>query len=854
MRNRTGKKPELLAPAGQWQALRAAAANGADAVYLGLGEFNARMRAENFAADDLGKAVEFLHARNVRCYVTLNTLIFSRELPRLQELIRQIVRAGADAVIVQDIGLVALIRNIAPDLSIHASTQMTLSDARSIAQMGKAGVSRAILPRELSIEQIGKIAAGTDVELEVFVHGAMCISYSGQCLASRSMFNRSGNRGQCAQVCRLPYTLVVDGEPADLGNRKYLLSPCDLAGYDRIGPLMKAGVGGFKIEGRLKSEHYVATATAFYRRAIGAAWAGKEFKFAPDELVRLTQSFSRGFTHGFLDGANHRELVGGLYPRRLGLPAGTVTAVSKKSVVVKLGKSPGESPIALKPGDGVVFDDGSMEQNQPGGRIYAARPYPAAGAARTKLAGQYIELEFAREMDLAAVAVGSTIWLTDDPAWRKEVEKSWSRDLPARRQALRLTVHANAGQPLKARLTDESGRAAEVCSDQPLEQARKHPLTVDILREQFGRLGDTPFELAGVELIGPAGKAESLPVMAPVSVLNALRRKAVEIFQGQTREAVDRQVSEADALAELRGRAAGRRAPEQDRPATPSLIALVRDAEQLSAVIDWAGAGEKSAPPAIWLDLGRGGDLASVVSTARTAGLFVGAACPRISKPGEDDLLEKIVEAGPDAVLVRGLGQIGFFRSTRPELPLVGDFSLNAVNELSVDYLAGLGLRRVAPGLDADLPELADLCSQVDPALLEAVIHLHVPLFHTGHCLAAANLKGGTDCDRCNRPCRTTRLALRDRLGEDHPILIDVAGRNTVYRSKPQSAGRNIGELIQAGVRNFRVELLLEDKAQTAALLDYYSGLLGGQKPPPPPKALRLIGWKASDEPNWPNQ
>src|SRR5687768_2170591 len=261
-------RPELLAPAGDWEAMRAAVANGADAVYFGLSNFNARARAHNFTVEELPDVMRFLHARNVKGFVTLNTLIFSDELPAVAEFVKAVASAGADAVIVQDLGLVRLIKRISPTLPVHASTQMTLTEPRGIDFVTKLGVERVVLARELSLDDIRKVTGGTDVPVEVFVHGALCVAYSGQCLTSEALGGRSANRGQCAQACRLPYELIVDGQKRDLGDKAYLLSPQDLAAYDLIAPLIDAGVISFKIEGRLKTPEYVANITRYYREAI----------------------------------------------------------------------------------------------------------------------------------------------------------------------------------------------------------------------------------------------------------------------------------------------------------------------------------------------------------------------------------------------------------------------------------------------------------------------------------------------------------------------------------------------------------------------------------------------------------
>src|SRR5579864_5377475 len=236
------KLPELLAPAGDWECARAAVENGADAIYFGLERFNARMRAHNFTVGDLPKLMEFLHGRGVRGYVTFNTLVFENEMADAGGYLRSIIAAGVDAAIVQDVGVCRLIRQLSPDFPIHASTQMTITSAAGAAFARELGCQLVVLARECSIKEIAAMAGPTSLPLEVFVHGALCVAYSGQCLTSEALGGRSANRGECAQACRMPYDLISDGKPVPLGNRKYLLSPQDLAGLEVLSELLRLGV------------------------------------------------------------------------------------------------------------------------------------------------------------------------------------------------------------------------------------------------------------------------------------------------------------------------------------------------------------------------------------------------------------------------------------------------------------------------------------------------------------------------------------------------------------------------------------------------------------------------------------
>ncbi|MCY2967451.1 MAG: U32 family peptidase, partial [Planctomycetota bacterium] len=436
--------PELLSPAGDPEALRAAVANGANAVYFGLDDFNARHRAENFTLASLPETMGYLRTHGVRGYVTFNTLVFSGELERAVAYLAAIIRAGADAVIVQDLGIARLIQAMAPRFAVHGSTQMTLTEPRGMEFVRSLGIERVIVARELSIAEIERIGRETTVPLEVFVHGALCVAYSGQCLTSESLGGRSANRGQCAQACRQPYDLIVDGEQRDLNGKNYLLSPQDLSSWDLVPELARSGVCSLKIEGRLKSAHYVAATTQTYRAALDAAAEGKPFTLDHQQQLDLAQSFSRGFTHGFLDGVNHQELVQGRFPKHRGVKVGTVEAVTSTEVLVELAADHQAVPVLpLKPGDGVVFDEGRPEQDEQGGRLYEVCETKTASSSRG------VALTFGRgDLNLKAIAVGATVWRTDDPALRRRLEQTFNRDVITQHIPLTAIVSGAPGLPL----------------------------------------------------------------------------------------------------------------------------------------------------------------------------------------------------------------------------------------------------------------------------------------------------------------------------------------------------------------------------------------------------------------------
>jgi putative protease len=809
----------LLAPAGDWEALRAAVANGADAVYFGLSNFNARARAANFTLEELPEVMRFLHTRNVRGFVTLNTLIFPDELPAVAEFVKAVADTGADAVIVQDLGLVRLIRRLAPTLPVHASTQMTLTEPRGIDYVKRLGVERVVLARELSLDDIRKVTGQTDVPVEVFVHGALCVAYSGQCLTSEAIGGRSANRGQCAQACRLPYELIVDGTRRDLGDRAYLLSPQDLAAYDLIGELVDLGVVSFKIEGRLKGGPYVAATTQTYRKAIDARLADREFHPSRREELDLAQTFSRGFTPGFLEGVNHQKLVRGRFPKSRGVRLGKVVGHTRYGVKVQLAERLTPEEL-IRPGDGVLFDLGRPEEQEPGGRVWKVEPVrapfrPPAGDAAV------VELSFEPgSVHTTAIPIGCEVWKTDDPALRKRLEQSYSQDRPARRARLVARVAGAAGSSLTLMLTDEEGQSASATWPGPLELAQKRATTNDEIREQLARLGDTPFELGEltVELADP--------VMVPRSVLNDLRRHAAADL-ALRRTAVKRHpVAEPGALESLRGEL--RSSVPHSEFRAPHLTVLVRNFDQLDAVLAWNPPDGLPRPAAIYCDFEDLRRYKDAVPRARAAGIPVGLATLRVLKPGEEGFQSPIVRADPDVVLVRNLGSLAFFKEVLPAAQLVGDFSLNVANELTADLLVGEGLARMVPSYDLNWEQFAALVRAADPLWFEPVIHQHMPMFHVKHCLYAANLSTGTDHTNCGRPCDRHRIELRDRAGAEFPVHADAGCDNTVFNAVPQSAAEYVGRMLALGLRTFRIDLLREKPEQVAPLLDRYARVVGG--------------------------
>jgi U32 family peptidase len=784
---------ELLAPAGDRLCITAAVENGADAVYFGLEcGFNARARARNLHLDALPEVMSYLHERGVRGYVTLNTLVFPAELRAVEQHVVRITEAGVDAVLVQDLGLVRLLRAVSPDLALHASTQMTLTSGECIRAVEELGIERVVLARELSIPEIRTIHSQTAVELEVFVHGALCVAYSGQCLTSESLGGRSANRGQCAQACRLPYDLVCDGRDIELGDVKYLLSPQDLAAYALVPELIDAGVTSFKIEGRLKTPEYVANITRHYRRALDAAAANRAGDFSEQDITEMELSFSRGFSPGWLHGCDHKMLVPGLSSAKRGVLIGEVKAVRGRRVVVAARRN-------VAPGDGIVFAGNRAEGDEQGGRVYAVAPR-----------GGDIELSFGRNaIDFARLHPGQQLWKTDDPHLTARLRKSFTGTKPQRRVGLDLIVRAAAGQKLRITGQADNGARCEVESTEPLATAKKHQLTHCVLEEQLGRLGATVYELRTLraEIAGEP--------MVPLSVLGQLRHQIVEQLSNSRLSQTARRMLSCDE-SELAVRA------QQSSPATgqPTLRVLCRTLNQLNAAAD-AGCSQLIA------DFQDIREFGASVEAAKQRDASIYLATPRIQKPGEVGIFRAMAKHGANGFLVRNLAGMAF--CAEQDIPFVCDFSLNAANQWTVDYLRTRGAERVTVSYDLNRDQLLDLVGAVPPAWLETVIHQHMPMFHMEHCVFCAVLSPGTNKHNCGRPCDVHAVKLRDRVGMEHVLHADVGCRNTLYNAVPQSAAEVVPTLLSRGLRDFRIELLSENEEQARRVITLYQQLLRGR-------------------------
>ena len=826
--------------------MHAAAENGADAVYFGLDRFNARMRAKNFTAADLPSLMEFLHRRQMRGYVTFNTLVFTPELREAVDYLRTLVAAGVDAAIVQDVGIARLIRRLSPDFPLHCSTQMTITTAAGVAFARELGASLVVLARENSLADIAAIQErqnqdGRALDLEVFVHGALCVAYSGQCLTSESLGGRSANRGECAQACRLPYELVCDGQKVDLGDRKYLLSPRDLAGIDLLPEFIRLGVASLKIEGRLKSPEYVASITRVYRQALdrlvpphleptalatvlaARAQTSPALPIPASDRYELEMSFSRGLAPGWFRGTDNQELVHARFGTKRGVYLGRVLRVEGEAVWTRL-----EQP--LKPGDGIVFDAGTPEAGEEGGRVYQVE----ARGPDTVLRFGHGDIAFAR------VQPGQRLWKTSDPALERELRATFQGDRIRFTRPLDWEVHGHAGAPLIVVGRDRAGHIARATSATPLVPARDQPLSEEKLRQQLGRLGGTPFVLGTLrsELEGA--------VMVPVSELNRLRRTIVAELERQRAQpprwqwreaAVDEilrvNLSPTGATADEAPAAAP--APPATPAAVPELIALIRHSHQLEAA--WR-AGARTlycecenpkhyrALVAHFRTLQHAAASAPDSAASRAGPASIWVAPPRIMKPGEEWILRQVLASTADGYLVRNYDHLAFFAGQRCR----GDYALNVANPLAAEYfLNRFGLERVTASYDLNVAQLEALLAALPPDRLDLTLHQHMPMFHMEHCVFCAFLSRGHDYRDCGRPCEKHRVELRDRIGALLPLKADAGCRNTVFNNRAQTGAEFLPRFLALGARHFRIEFVDETAEEVERTIGQYRRLFAGE-------------------------
>ncbi|MCM1566925.1 MAG: DUF3656 domain-containing protein [Dehalobacter sp.] len=794
-RQHTNKKIELLAPAGGYEALKAAVENGADAVYLGGKMFNARASASNFDSEELLKAVTYAHERGVKVYVTLNILVADSEFSELADYVYQLYSLGADALIVQDIGVANFIRKVLPEMKLHASTQMTQNNIYGLKQLEKMGFSRVVLARETSAPEIEKIVQATELDVEVFGHGALCISYSGQCLMSSYIGGRSGNRGRCAQPCRMAYSLV-DGKGRDLleGRKtgEHLLSPRDLKLLDNLGELQRIGVRSLKIEGRMKRPEYVATVIRVYRKALDFLQDQKGQEITARDLYELTQIFNRDFTTGYFQGYQGAEMMSFSRPNNRGTMLGRITDLKNNRLTLKLDRE-------LGLGDGLEIWTKRGREGISVGKIMV----PGGKTVECAAPGDTVTIEFE-----GAANIGDRVFKTHDEGLIAQARLSFQEGKEMRKRPLKMQLSGKAGQKLRLTVWDDQQHVA-LESQCEAQEAQNRPLTQEVLVKQLGRLGNTPFYL------GELTTALEGDLMIPVSALNELRRAAVEklLEPSHSKPALTFNAYQERTHAWNQQLKAGRTVSGKTGAGKHWLSAAVTDSSMIAPLLK-SGAdriilgGEhwRSRPPLTLAELQK------ALDTCQSRGRTLLWRLPRILNQTQcEQVLKDLTKvAGWSArpvIMAGNLAEIEMVKTVDPEWTWETDYFMHCFNEAALEWVRRAGGRQAALSMELSQEQLAVLGKSEG---IELLVFGDMEMMVSEFCLPGAVMGEGKDGARnkCGKACQNKDLYLKDRMAYHFPLAADQECRMHVFNAKTLNLVTELSKIADMGIRNIRLELL----------------------------------------------
>lgn len=781
--------PELLAPAGDMLSLKAAVENGADAVYLGVKKLSARAYASNFSLDELEQVIDYAHLRGVKVYVTVNTLIKDAEFAEAARTLQSIAAYGADAVIVQDIGLLSFLREFLPELPVHASTQMTVHNTESVRLLEDLGVKRIVLARELPLEAIRSIHDNTQAELEIFIHGALCICYSGQCLLSSIIGGRSGNRGYCAQPCRKQYALMKNGTEVYVkGN--FLLSPKDLNTAEILPQIIEAGVSSLKIEGRMKRPEYVAGVVSIYRQLLDRYTRDPTRYFVSEEELRtLEQLFNRGFTHAYLSGKPRIDLMDHHVPHNRGVLVGTVIGRSGGDCVsLKLSGS-------LNAGDGIGFSSEGTGENVT--RMFCeGRPITSAGK------GMVVDLLLS-----SPVSAGTRVYRTSDSSLLKSMELSYASPNPVRKVSARLKITAVKGKHLEMSLEDSDNNMVRILSEYIIEPSQKTPTNKKDIEKQLLKLGNTVFYPFSLEISSDPN------IFIPIRELNNIRNSAVQEMEKMRIRKRKRTFE--DFIFSLPSY-------REDNTGTPFLSVSVNTLDGLLCAAD-EGAdviyyGDENFRSHTKATLKEAHDIA-----CRT-GCRIYLTTPSIVWDKEMDelhlLIREALGIGFYGVLV---GNLGVLRAVQQlGCNFIIDYPLNVFNNRSCSFFHRAGSEAVTLSPELAMGQVSSLSRYGN---VECVVHGNLKLMDIESCIVGSLLGGKNDA--CCMPCRDNTFAIKDEKGFEFPLLMDEHCRTHIFNSRELCLLDDVTSFVKAGVFRFRIEARYMDAQKVRLVVAAYKKSIG---------------------------
>jgi len=801
VKNKESRPLELLAPAGSFEAFKAAVENGADAVYLGGKSFSARASAANFDSAELLKAVRYAHDRQVKVYVTVNILIADQEFQELLDYLYALHEAGVDALILQDVGVAELVHTILPEVETHASTQMTVNTSWGVHHLEALGFCRVVLARETSADEMKTIAEKTPLDIEVFVHGALCVGYSGQCLMSSFIGGRSGNRGTCAQPCRMTYQLVNEEHENLLVQKssgEHLLSPRDLNLAEELADLKRIGIHSLKIEGRMKRPEYVATVIRLYRQAINRIDDQQEGSplLTPGEHQELLQVFNRDFTSGYFRENLGAELMSYSRPNNRGTRLGRVARLDPGKLSLKL-------EAALHSGDGIEFWTGRGREGVTVGSIWKDQIEVEGG-----LAGETVQIEF-----FGMAQAGDRVFKTNDALLMEKARESFQEGREQRKAPLNMRLAGHVGDKLCLEVI-ESERRVTVYSASAAQKALKRPLTLDYAVQQLGRLGTTPFWLDKLELEIDEG------IMVPVSDLNEMRRLAVEeLLKAVPRQRVDRQTYK-QRIERWKQRQAEERA-SLIKSVIPQIAVAVSDKATLQAALE-AGANRVLIGGEHWRS--RHGftleEIRSGFEICRKQGIDCVWRLPRILNQAQSaslliDLKKAAGWAEKPKLMISNLGELEIMRSVDENWPFEVDYALNVFNEASLAYFLRLGAKKVTLSPELHHEQLAPLAKWPG---VELLAFGDLEMMVSEYCPVGATL-GEKKGEHCTGTCVSEPHYLRDRMRYDFPIETDQECRMHLFNVKILNLYEELGQIRRMGISTVRLQLTRQTPRQVQQIV-----------------------------------
>lgn len=776
--------PELLAPAGGMEQLKAAVENGADAVYMGGKRFNARINADNFDTEEIKEAIDYAHLRGVRLYVTMNTLLKDGELSEALEYAAALYSAGADALIVQDLGFAALVRKHIPGFVLHLSTQGTVYNAEGVKKAGELGFSRVVLARELTLTEIKEITEANPLDVEVFVHGALCICYSGQCQMSREIGGRSGNRGVCAQPCRLPYSIYKGDK--EVSDSVFALSPKDLCTIEQLGRLSEAGVVSLKIEGRMKAPEYVAVVTGIYRKYLDLYAKDGHYQVDAADLKALNQIFNRGgFTEGYLHGNPKISLMSGDLSKHQGIYIGKVVnagATSKKPAGGRAGNRQSGLVTILLTEELALGDGIEIRNRELSGNVVTYMK------CRDKKADRAMKGELVTVGDIdGSISPGDPVYKITDKALMQRARASYEGKSGTAEKALRkmgVSFHFSAGldRPISLEATDEEGNRVEKQLDGVAEKALTRAITEELVTEQLSKTGGTTFRVTACRVELEEG------IAIPLSKMNELRRSVLEELEELRRKGRRNPVTINWSLSEI-VRKGGRTAASKSDRESPS--------EEETVLYFYQVNGKENIDSSI--------RRIYVPYDAVLNGLYqdddrVVPVIPNITKGSHDQNIRKnfdkiVAASSKKGIAIGNLGWIEPFVETG--IPVIGDYGLNLFNSMDFMIAGELGIKEAIISHEADPEEILEM--DFHGVIPEVVLKGKIPLMTSEHFLAG-------DLNLFAQKEEQERFSLKDRKGQFYPIVTNPADcRSIILSHKETNLLMWKDDLKKSGIKRFRI-------------------------------------------------